>query len=288
MEERVKRSPSQCRITGVSTSVLDCLSARFLLSLPEKQRTSLPSICHRLELAHWFLQDFLIPDIICSFTQFVTGMMLHVPFLRRLGWEVGTILQVWQSFKWSVPTFGAVLFDSRLEQVVLVRSLRGSWGFPKGKLQEEETGVECAAREVLEETGISIGRLINPECFITAELFGRPVCLYIVTGFGRSETMQPRGLGEIAEVRWFPLCCLPSTVSDPWTGSRLGMSAQKLWLVLPFVRKLRLWVEVRKEKDRREVWGEQSQRTGRTKDIFCPETWKNFKLNIGDMMVFTI
>lgn len=49
----------------------------------------------------------------------------------------------------SVPVFGAILLNASLTHVLLVRSFRGkSWGFPKGKINEDEPHADCAAREV--------------------------------------------------------------------------------------------------------------------------------------------
>ena len=50
---------------------------------------------------------------------------------------------------------GAVLFIRRGEElyVVLVRSRRGEWGFPKGHLEAGETEEQAALREIFEETG---------------------------------------------------------------------------------------------------------------------------------------
>lgn len=48
-----------------------------------------------------------------------------------------------------VPTFGAVLLDDTMSNILLVQSYMGtSWGFPKGKVNQEEDPVKCAVREV--------------------------------------------------------------------------------------------------------------------------------------------
>lgn len=48
-----------------------------------------------------------------------------------------------------VPTFGAVLLDDTMSNILLVQSyMATSWGFPKGKVNQEEDPVACACREV--------------------------------------------------------------------------------------------------------------------------------------------
>ena len=53
---------------------------------------------------------------------------------------------------------GAVVFTKIGEEIkyLLIRSLRGVYGFPKGHTEGDETETETALREVLEETGLKI------------------------------------------------------------------------------------------------------------------------------------
>jgi len=75
----------------------------------------------------------------------------HCPFLRDYVHNLDTILSRWRGYKLSVPTYGAVLLDPTYEHVLLVRGFynRESWGFPKGKVQENESPLKCAIREVM-------------------------------------------------------------------------------------------------------------------------------------------
>ena len=53
---------------------------------------------------------------------------------------------------------GAVVFTRREDEIkyVMVRSLKGFWGFPKGHTEGDETEEETALREVKEETGLDV------------------------------------------------------------------------------------------------------------------------------------
>lgn len=50
-------------------------------------------------------------------------------------------------------------------QFLLVKLLGGNWGFPKGHIEEGETSIEAACREIKEETNIDV-ELINPDRFV--------------------------------------------------------------------------------------------------------------------------
>jgi len=51
---------------------------------------------------------------------------------------------------------GAILYtiENGIRYYVLVMEANGSYGFPKGHINEGETDIECALREIKEETGI--------------------------------------------------------------------------------------------------------------------------------------
>ena len=51
---------------------------------------------------------------------------------------------------------GSLIYDPSSRKVLLVQSRGHMWGCPKGTIKEMETPLECAIREVKEETGIDI------------------------------------------------------------------------------------------------------------------------------------
>ena len=51
---------------------------------------------------------------------------------------------------------GCFVFDKQKNKILLVQSRGQMWGPPKGSIQEYETPLNCALREVKEETGIDI------------------------------------------------------------------------------------------------------------------------------------
>lgn len=58
----------------------------------------------------------------------------------------------------SVPTYGAILMTADLKHVLLVQSYwaKSSWGFPKGKVNENEDPLHCAIREVRHKTTFNL------------------------------------------------------------------------------------------------------------------------------------
>ncbi len=51
---------------------------------------------------------------------------------------------------------GAVVYNPKNEKFLIIKMKNGNWGFPKGHMEGEESEIETAYREVMEETGINI------------------------------------------------------------------------------------------------------------------------------------
>ena len=53
---------------------------------------------------------------------------------------------------------GIFIYDKNKNKILLVQSRGQFWGIPKGTMQDSESIVDCAIREVYEETGLSISK----------------------------------------------------------------------------------------------------------------------------------
>ena len=49
---------------------------------------------------------------------------------------------------------GAVIFDG--DKVLVIQQVKGHWGFPKGHVENGETEIETALREIKEETNLDV------------------------------------------------------------------------------------------------------------------------------------
>ena len=121
---------------------------------------------------------------------------------------VSKMPQAFQSYKpRHMKVYGTILINN-LGEVLLVRGrLSKKWSFPKGHCKNSETDIECAKRELLEETGL----VVDTQYTSYHKLKGGSYFVFAVTGRPEAFFSDHR---EIEFVEWWPLSCLPVTDSN--------------------------------------------------------------------------
>ncbi|XP_069609001.1 m7GpppN-mRNA hydrolase [Ranitomeya imitator] len=235
----------------VPDGVLDDLCSRFILHIPSEERDNAIRVCFQIELAHWFYLDFCMQNFPglpqCGIRDFAKAVFQHCPFLLPNGEDVQRVLDEWKEYKMGVPTYGAIILDETLENVLLVQGYlaKSGWGFPKGKVNKEEAPHDCAAREVLEETGFDIKDRICSNDYIELRINDQLARLYIIPGVSKDTKFNPKTRREIRNIEWFPIEKLPCHKNDMTPKSKLGLAPNKFFMVIPFIRPLRDWLQRR-------------------------------------------
>ena len=76
-----------------------------------------------------------------------------------------------------------------------------SYSFPKGKINQKERELDCAAREVWEEIGFSITNLISESDFIELLLYEHQKNkMYILTGVDEKTEFRTKTRFEIGKI----------------------------------------------------------------------------------------
>ena len=114
---------------------------------------------------------------------------------------------------------GEVLLGKRIDDPIKASSDlhgEGCWTMPGGKLEFQETLLDGAAREVLEETSIKVDKSKGELLSVTDEI--RKDVHYVTVGFlcknfaGEPKVTEPE---EIAEWKWYNLNNLPENIFFP-------------------------------------------------------------------------
>ncbi|XP_053267161.1 m7GpppN-mRNA hydrolase [Pleuronectes platessa] len=232
----------------IPSGVLDDLCSRFILHIPSEERDNAIRVCFQIELAHWFYLDFCMQNTpgapSCGIRDFAKAVFHHCPFLLPHGEDVQKVLEQWKEYKMGVPTYGAIILDESLENVLLVQGYlaKSGWGFPKGKVNEDEAPHDCAVREVMEETSFDIKNRICNDAYIEQKITDQVVRLYIIPGVTKDTKFNPKTRKEIRNIEWFSIEKLPCHRNDMTPKSKLGLAPNRFFMAIPFIRPLREWI----------------------------------------------
>ena len=108
-------------------------------------------------------------------------------------------------------------FDGTKLSVLLIERgndpFKGCWAFPGGFLNMEETALECAKRELYEETGLQDVCLRQFHAFTDPKRDPRERVISIAY-YGVVDICEVRGGDDAAKAQWFPLDELPRLAFD--------------------------------------------------------------------------
>lgn len=244
---------------------MDDLCVRFIINLPQEDLSSVPRICFQVEEAQWFYEDFIrpldptLPSM--SLRTFCLRIFQHCPLLTTF--PVGVHIQAFEEFlqyKTRVPVRGAILLNEEMDSVLLVRGWKkgANWSFPRGKINKDEDDLDCAIREVYEETGFDIreaGLVASQKetKFIEVTMRDQQIRLYVFRNVPMDTRFQPRTRKEISKIQWYKLSELPAfrkkghgNHSD---GGNAATNANKFYMVAPFLVPLKKWIVQQQKRD---------------------------------------
>ncbi|KIJ45581.1 hypothetical protein M422DRAFT_166723 [Sphaerobolus stellatus SS14] len=215
--------------------VLEELSSRFILNLPDEELAEVERVCFQIEQAHWYYEDFIreekpsFPSY--SLKKFSEILFHAVPLLHHWSHDHEAAFNDFMEYKTRVPVCGAVMLNDSLTKCILVKGWKASagWSFPRGKVNENEDEALCAVREVLEETGYNLTGQIQRELCIKLNVKQQPVTLFVVPGVPEDFEFRTQTRKEISKIDWFKLSDLPGWKKTPPTSNH------KFYLIHPVI-----------------------------------------------------
>ncbi|MCJ1428011.1 mRNA-decapping enzyme subunit 2 [Sticta canariensis] len=267
---------------------LDDLCVRFIINLPHEELESVERICFQVEEAQWFYEDFirpLDPDLpSLNLKNFCLRIFQHCPLLSEFSsYHHSAAFSEFLAYKTRVPVRGAIMLNQEMDQVVLVKGWKKSanWSFPRGKINKDEPDLECAIREVYEETGFHLrdaGMVGNDEDmkYIEVTMREQHMRLYVFRGVPMDAHFEPRTRKEISKIQWYKLSELPTLKKQKQQqegrGEDLAVTANKFYMVAPFMVPLKKWIAQRKKMERRNARSQLSTTSMKTNgNVATPE-----------------
>ncbi|KAF1943755.1 hypothetical protein EJ02DRAFT_464684 [Clathrospora elynae] len=239
---------------------LDDLCVRFIVNLPNEELQSVERICFQIEEAQWFYEDFirpLDPNGLPSMhlRKFSQLMFQHCPLFSAYSDELHQqAYEQFLAYKTRVPVRGAIMLDADMTHAVLVKGWKkgAKWSFPRGKINKEEADLDCAVREVWEETGYDLRKadLVEPDeqmKRITVTMREQSMMLYVFRGVPMDTYFEPQTRKEISKIDWYKLTDLPTLRRKnqaPQQGAgQDGIKESSFYMVAPFLGPLRQWIK---------------------------------------------
>ncbi|KAL2221764.1 hypothetical protein M432DRAFT_666309 [Thermoascus aurantiacus ATCC 26904] len=237
---------------------LDDLCVRFIINLPREELESVERICFQIEEAQWFYEDFIrpldptLPSL--SLKAFAMRIFQHCPLMSQWShYHHVTAFSEFLAYKTRVPVRGAILLNEAMDSVVLVKGWKkgANWSFPRGKINKDEKDIDCAIREVYEETGFDIraAGLVKDEKdvkYIEITMREQHMRLYVFRGVPMDTHFEPRTRKEISKIEWYKLSELPTLKKNKHHDTA---NANKFYMVAPFLHPLKKWIAQQKKKD---------------------------------------
>ncbi|KAK4200551.1 hypothetical protein QBC40DRAFT_70086 [Triangularia verruculosa] len=243
---------------------LDDLCVRFIINLPKEDLSSVARICFQVEEAQWFYEDFIrpldptLPSM--SLRSFCLRIFQHCPLLASFSAENHMrAFEEFLQYKTRVPVRGAILLNEAMDSTVLVKGWKkgANWSFPRGKINKDEDDLDCAIREVYEETGFDIREagLVPRDDevkYIQMSMRDQQIRLYVFRNVPMDTNFHPKTRKEISKIQWYKLSELPAfrnRKGNQQDDAAAASNANKFYMVAPFLVQLKKWVQQQKQKD---------------------------------------
>jgi mRNA-decapping enzyme subunit 2 len=247
-----------------NTTLVDCLDdlcVRFIVNLPNEELQSVERICFQIEEAQWFYEDFIRPQDpnnlpSMHLRKFSQLMFQHCPLFSAYSEELHQqAYEQFLAYKTRVPVRGAIMLNEEMTHAVLVKGWKkgAKWSFPRGKINKEETNLDCAVREVWEETGYDLRKadLVEPDedmKKITVTMREQSMMLYVFRGVPMDTYFEPQTRKEISKIDWYRLTDLPTLRRKNQVQQQQGagqdlIKENSFYMVAPFLGPLKQWIK---------------------------------------------
>ncbi|EHY66507.1 mRNA-decapping enzyme subunit 2 [Nematocida ausubeli] len=204
------------------SEVMDDLSGRFIMCLPLSEFKNTERLFFQIEEAHWFYEDyyrrkFNLPYL--NLKDFTFQLITHNEHLKSV-LKMDEEFKKFLRYKKTVPVFGALIFNTTMTKILLVRGFgpRQSFTFPRGKVCKSESNIDCAIREVYEEVGYDISNKLISNIFLETGSKSKESKLFIIMNVPEQTTeFKTKTRNEIKEIKWVGIDCLEREPSEQFS-----------------------------------------------------------------------
>jgi 8-oxo-dGTP pyrophosphatase MutT (NUDIX family) len=147
-----------------------------------------------------------------KFKDFIKDILKY----KNIDINVNDLINKYHNFISKIPKAGAIIINKKNEILFVKNKGFSKWCLPKGKAEFDENGniiennIECAIREVLEETGINIEKHINLDDKIVIK--SKNLTLFLIKDFDSDNVILDFSKAipnEIVDTKWIKIHDIP-------------------------------------------------------------------------------
>ena len=121
------------------------------------------------------------------------------------------VLNDWIETKRNRKKAGVFVCDPVNMRILIVQSRNNLWGSPKGTIENGETPIECAIRELKEETSISVSEL---DLKFPKKIRNKSVYYYMEMNYKKTKINLNDIEDDISGISWVHIDCLKNMIDD--------------------------------------------------------------------------
>ena len=114
----------------------------------------------------------------------------------------------YQNFYAKQKKSGVFICDPKTNKVLIVQSRGHLWGPPKGTMEEGETEIQCATREVMEETGLDI----STQSLIPIVVYNKATYFYLEMNECDVNVQEKDPSNDANGIGWIKIECLEKCI----------------------------------------------------------------------------
>ena len=198
---------------AIPIEVIEDILARFFLHLSESEIQDHVRLLLHTEIAHWFYTDHLQPVSenlpTLKLGPFFKCIFANFPIAREHISDFDLCNARFRDYKGQIPSCGCYLLNHDMTKVLLAQPpYQSDWEFPKGKIDQNETFMECAKREIFEEIGYDIDIASSGVSDENSHVFNhsaKEIAVFFVRDVDEQFPFVTHTIGEVANIAWFSI-----------------------------------------------------------------------------------
>ncbi|KAL0226972.1 hypothetical protein P9112_014296 [Eukaryota sp. TZLM1-RC] len=210
------RGNTPIKVSPQLKGILGELCVKAIENVDDSIRSDVVKLLKLVQKAHWDYMDNYWPKHknlppLTRFFQFAKTIHTVSPTLQQCITNWDKAQKKWAHYNANCARVKLILLNQERSRFLMVKSTRGNPDFVGGKLNEEETPIDCIIREAEEELGVDVAPFMSED----RHHEHNDNHFFIGLDFDESTHLSPITKGEISGYEWVEVSKLPQFIVQP-------------------------------------------------------------------------